>query len=179
MRTPTLLIATFILGSCGTFNIDDVNVDTPADEEEISDAVTVEEEEDSDDKDASANIDTSVADEEISVQVDVGVDVTVNVNTGESSAADRCAPNKLCRGMTRQEVHDIIGDPSTTEDFIMELRWHFKEPKGDLYYCADTFWILDDQCHLAFTEYGPRDKKVWLLDNSSDMNPDWIDVVNY
>jgi len=59
------------------------------------------------------------------------------------------------------------------------LRWKFKEPKGSLYYCADTFWLTSDECRISFKEYVVAGKSVELLAESKDINVEWLDVVNY
>jgi len=118
--------------------------------------------------------------DEITVNVDVNTAVTVNINSGETSAAIKCAPNKICRGMTKAEVHAVIGDPNTVNDWFNEIRWEFREPGKSGYYCVSgPFDFIDDKCNLSFKEFIKGGNKVELLIGSDNMNSAWLDVLNY
>lgn len=155
---------------------------------EASDAASTEEEnsqEDNEESDTEMATGTTPEPEgdEITVNVSVDVDVTINKVTGETSASGKCLPNKLCRGMSRQEVHDIMGDPHSTGKPLFgngDLYWEWREDPGTEFYCADArYGHIVEGCRLFFNEITRGGIKYTILVGNERIRGDWIDVVNY
>jgi hypothetical protein len=175
-----------ILTACGDVNVSDPDVDvntgeTSAATEESTAAtepIQVETDDTTDETDTETSKDATV---KVSVDVDVEVEVDLNADT-ETQASMDCAAGKLCRGMSKAEVLEITGNPTTIgtwwySDEGSLQTWKFTELGGEEYICEDR-WVFDnpeigsDDCRLGFDKSGN-------LRSSEHVSGEIIDPLNY
>ena len=119
---------------------------------------------------------------DVAIKVDVGVTVDVNVTTRESSALRKCETDKLCRGMTKEEVLDVVGEPDTISEKILNPSitvWEWREEGDFNTLCQERYSFLADKCSLEFktARVGARD--VEILVRANDFLAERLDVLNY
>ncbi len=113
----------------------------------------------SDDKDCLAakistdtDTDTEANDSTVSVSVNTQVTVNGDVNStsGSTEAALNCQAGKLCRGMTKEEVIEILGEPKSIKDVYSGIvRWDYSDPDNGSLVCTSDWF-----CDVTFDKHG-------------------------
>lgn len=64
---------------------------------------------------------------------------------------------KVAKGMTKAEVLEVFGEPSTIEESLMSypgVVWAYYEKEGEEVLCIDEWQYYDDECFVHFDENG-------------------------
>lgn len=120
--------------------------------------------------DSSTENPAAETDETITVESEVSVKTKVTIGpNGEEVTADHaeenCAAGRICRGTTKDEVIDLLGEPAgldKTEPFEV---WEWKEFGGEHWICGGFY------CEITF-----RDD---LVVDQVQINPRWLDLENF
>jgi hypothetical protein len=172
-----LTIAIAIMVGCGSIGDGDTNTE----------AITT-----SENKQESSLVRPGENDGDLIVRVDAHKEIVINVNDQISSAGTDCDAGKICRGMTRQEVFDVIGEPTSVGDerhpdslYGNFLVWDFQDREPSSYpnedsqrFCTGTDYF-HLKCKLWFAEYNFDGENLTFLIDAEDMAAHWTDPVNF
>ncbi len=80
--------------------------------------------------------------------------------------ANNCMAGKICRGMTKAEVLDLLGDPKTLEKLDPFEKWEWRENYSERFICGSYY-----NCTITFRD--------GLVIGQKDINTQWLDLENF
>ena len=152
MMRISIFILTLCL-SCGTIE-GDVNVNPPEEDK----------------KNSEENPSESLQDhnEEITEQA---------IKTDTESIADNCQAGKLCRGLTKEEVQDLLGDPTAVSVTGNYEKWTYSELMADSFLCVPL--IIPSYADSTLTENCSVSFRAGILTRQEGLKAEWIDLANF
>ncbi len=184
MKNLNLLLILLILAACGA-DPDDYTPEKPdgckSDDLECqealdanSDELSEEEgsEEEGSEQAAQSDDDKEPAQEEGDTTVSVDVEVDIDINTeaqaeeAEEAAEEvECAANKICRGSTKADVLELLGDPDTLDKSGKTEGWEWQEFSMDDHLCGGY------TCQITFVD--------GVVSDQERVHTRWLDLENF
>lgn len=183
MKNLNLLLFLLILAACGS-DPDDFKPEKPdgckSDDLECQEALKDQNEEV--EGEDSNSVRTEILDEdeeqtkdspsepELHTTVSVDVEVEIDINTEAQAEEEEveeieCAANKLCRGSTKAEVLDLLGDPTNLSKSGKIEIWTWHEFSMDNHLCGGS------TCEITFTDGAVSDQ--------ARVHTRWLDLENF
>jgi hypothetical protein len=84
--------------------------------------------------------------------------------------------------MTREEVHELVGEPTTIEQKFLSTNtvvWKWVEEGNYNTYCAEVYAYIGDTCELEFLEKEIGGETVAILVKANSFKASWLDVLHF
>ena len=116
--------------------------------------------------DSGSSGDTTTSEEQTTTKTDDEILLEALIESQTVTPPDTCAINKLCPGMTKDEVLTILGEPDELERRGKEWHWIVTYDNRDTHtVCTPSAWL--NKCYLRFDGewlVGQQNIKVEFLD---------------
>jgi hypothetical protein len=96
---------------------------------------------------------------------------TTTVEDDDKQDTVVCEEGKLCKGMTKEQVLAVIGEPQTIDKILYMTYWEWEENPGEAVFCAERYTAITNRCSLEFSG-----DKLW---KAKDFKSEWLDVLSF
>jgi hypothetical protein len=81
---------------------------------------------------------------------------------------ETCPEGKICYGMTKKQVLEILPEPSEVESGDFFDVWTWKDEQGESRICFEEYTFSSNKCGIYFTD--------GIYDDQYDMKPKWLEL---